>query len=140
MLGAWQFGQATRFGSFYDGDLVRFSPYLTWSSDTGRWQAQFSGERVNGRLPQGNFIERLWQLQLAWARTPDFVVNSFVQYDSSANAFGANTRLRWTFRPGCDLFVVWNSNFRDPSAGDPLNDVGLPRNALVVKLRWTFGR
>jgi hypothetical protein len=90
-------------------------------------------------LPQGNFTERLWQLQLAWARTPDFVISSFVQYDSGANVFGANTRLRWTFKPGGDLFVVWNSNFREPSAGDPLNDIGLPRNELVVKLRWTFG-
>jgi len=64
--------------------------------------------------------------------------SSFIQYDTESQNVGVNTRLRWTIRPGNDLFVVWNRGWqkviRDPHE---LNLV--PNGELVaVKLTWTF--
>jgi hypothetical protein len=40
-------------------------------------------------------------------------LNSFVQYDTQDRTFGTNTRLRWTFHPRGDLFLIYNHNLRE---------------------------
>jgi hypothetical protein len=61
-----------------------------------------------GHLPVGNFVQRLWSLCAAYAWNPNLVLSSFVQYDTESQNIGTNTRLRWTFEPGNDLFIVRN--------------------------------
>ena len=78
--------------------------------------------------------------KLVGAFTPDLILSIYVQYDSESRNLGTNTRLRWTIRPGTDLFVVWNHDWqhpidsRDPWALTPVSD------QVVAKLRWTFRR
>ena len=42
--------------------------------------------------------------------SPDLSIASYVQYDTDSDSIGVNTRLRWTFTPVADLFVVYNHN------------------------------
>jgi hypothetical protein len=113
---------------------------VKWTSPRGRVQLEANTENDFGRLPQGNFVQRLWQLQGAYAWTPNLVLSSFVQYDTESENVGTNTRLRWTIKPGNDLFLVWNRGWQrmvlDPHATSivPLSDV------VALKLRWTFRR
>ncbi|OGU07156.1 MAG: hypothetical protein A2W29_08000 [Gemmatimonadetes bacterium RBG_16_66_8] len=65
--------------------------------------------------------------------SPDLQVNSFIQYDNDTRLLGANTRLRWTFHPLGDLFVVYNHNARD--VGDRLT---FDSNQLLVKLQYAL--
>jgi hypothetical protein len=44
--------------------------------------------------------------------SPDLSVASYAQYDTDSDSLGVNTRLRWTFLPVADLFVVYNHNVR----------------------------
>ena len=55
-------------------------------------------------LPVGNFVQRLWSVQAAYAWSPNLVLSSFVQFDTESQNVGTNTRLRWTIRPGNDLY------------------------------------
>jgi hypothetical protein len=48
---------------------------------------------------------------------------------------GVNTRLRWTFVPVADLFVVYNHNVRSL-----LERWELESNQLLVKLQYTMRR
>ena len=57
----------------------------------------------------------------------------YVQYDTDSESIGTNTRLRWTFRPVADLFVVYNHNVR--SLPDRWQ---LDSNQLLVKLQYAF--
>jgi len=93
-----------------------------------------------GRLPQGNFVQRLWQLQGAYAWTPNLILSSFVQYDTESQNIGTNSRLRWTIKPGDDLFVEWNRGWQRLVLSP--QDIGIvPQSDVVaVKLRWTFRR
>jgi hypothetical protein len=34
--------------------------------------------------------------------------SALLQYNSSSHALSANVRLRWEYRPGSELFVVYN--------------------------------
>jgi hypothetical protein len=47
-------------------------------------------------------------VRAAYAWNPNLVLSSFIQYDTESQNVGANTRLRWTIKPGNDLFIVWN--------------------------------
>jgi hypothetical protein len=70
--------------------------------------------------------------------SPDLQVNSLVQYDNESESFGTNTRMRWTFSPLGDLFVVYNHNLR---TRDPLTRQRGPRfvsNQLQVKLQYAL--
>jgi len=60
----------------------------------------------SGRLDEGDFTLDVGQIKVVYAFTPDLILSSNVQYDSESRAVGANTRFRWTPRPGTDLFSL----------------------------------
>jgi hypothetical protein len=134
----WEFKSTTWFGSFYHGRLLQQSGYLRYTGHGGHWQAGTSIEQNFGTLREGNFIQRLIQVNLAYAFHPNLVLTSFFQYDTQSETIGNNLRLRWTVRPGNDLFIVWNRNWERLILSP--NDVSIvpDRDALTVKLRWTF--
>ncbi len=86
-----------------------------------------------GRLEAGDFTQQLWGGRLRLNFSPDFELSSFVQYDNESREIGANTRLRWTFRPLGDLFVVYNHN-----VVDQLDRWELDSNQLIIKLQYAF--
>jgi len=45
------------------------------------------------------------------AITPDLVWNTIVQYDNISRQVGLNSRVRWTWRSGDDLFFVVNQGW-----------------------------
>jgi hypothetical protein len=133
-----QFGSTTWFGSFYDGHLTQWQNYIKWTSSKGRVQIEADTENDFGRMPEGNFVQRLWQLQGTYAWNPNLLLSSFVQYDTQSQNIGTNTRLRWTIRPGNDLFVVWNRGWQRLIL-DPHDTSIVPESDVIaVKLRWTF--
>jgi hypothetical protein len=136
----WEFGNTTWFGTFYSGHLTQQANYLRFTGRKGRWQAGLSSEQNFGALQEGKFIQRLYQLNLAYAFNPNLVFTNYLQYDNESQNVGNNMRLRWTIKPGNDLFVVWNRGWtRLLLTRDDLSLI--PDNELVaVKLRWTFRR
>src|SRR5260370_15374979 len=94
--------------TFYNGTLTQWENYIQWTSREGRLQFGLTTENNFGHLRQGNFVQRLWQLQSSYSWSPNLALTSFIQYDTESRNLGSNTRLRWTIRPGNDLFVVLN--------------------------------
>ncbi len=132
-----QFGTTTWFGQFYDGHLTQQQNYLKWTSLKGRVQFEIDTENDFAHMPEGNFVEKLWQMHVAYAWNPNLILTSFVQYDTESQNVGTNTRLRWTIKPGNDLFIVWNRGWQRLITRPDLSLV--PQTDLVaVKLRWTF--
>lgn len=67
--------------------------------------------------------------------SPDLSLSSYVQYDTDSDSIGVNTRLRWTFRPEAELFVVYNHNVREL-----LDRWQLDSNQLVMKVQYAWRR
>jgi hypothetical protein len=120
------------FGDFYDGDLDQ----LLW---TGAWNptplvtVEFTGERNVGRLRSGRFTQTLVGNRLRVNISPDLSIASYVQYDTDSDSVGVNTRVRWTFSPVGDLFVVYNHNVQER-----LQRWQLDSNQLLVKLQYAW--
>ena len=136
----WEFGTTTWFGSFYDGRLLQQSNYLRFTSRTGRLQGGLESEQNFGRLKEGTFVQRLIQFNLVYAFNPNLVWSSFLQYDTESQNAGNNMRLRWTLRPGNDLFIVWNRGWQRLLLSPNDLNVIPDKDVLAVKLRWTFRR
>ena len=85
----------------------------------------------------GDFIFRLWQLKAVYAFNPNLLLATFFQYDSESQDLGMNARLRWTFRPGNDLFVVWNRNWVHPLDEGPFT-LAPESDQVAVKVRFAW--
>ncbi len=124
-------------GQFYSGTAQDDYVQLTYANLDGRLELGLTNESVFAHLAQGNFVQRLWQLSAAWSFNPDLSLTTFVQYDTSVDQLGFNTRLHWVIAADKDLYVVWNRNWRESvmslAPGTP--DVA---DALIVKLAWNF--
>ena len=68
---------------------------------------EFSGERNVGRFAAGRFTQSVIGNRLRLNISPDLSIASYVQYDTESESVGVNTRLRWTFKPVGDLFIVF---------------------------------
>ena len=120
------------FGGFYDGDLQQFEWEGAWNP-TALLTIEFSGERNVGQLPSGRFTQTLIGNRLRINISPDLSIASYVQYDTDSDSIGVNSRLRWTFTPVADLFVVYNHNVRSL-----VERWQLESNQLLIKLQYAW--
>ncbi len=118
------------FGGFYNGTLdqvqarVRIRPSELVIFD-------ITGTLNSGRLEVGDFDQQVWGLRTLINFSSDLQLSSFIQYADESREIGTNTRLRWTFSPLGELFLVYTHNVLDRS--DELT--GTP---LDSRERWTL--
>jgi hypothetical protein len=120
------------FGGFYDGTLHQVT-VRALLRPSAMWTLELAAERNVGSLSAGDFTRDLVSARLQANISPDLQVNGFVQYDNESRTVGANTRLRWTFHPLGDVFVVYNHNLEDW-----MDRWRLDSNQLLVKLQYAL--
>jgi len=132
------------FGDFYTGKLDELTLTASWKPSP-LFIVELNATRNTGRLAEGDFTQEVVGTRFRVNFSPDLQLNSYLQYDNESDTFGTNTRLRWTFSPLGDLFVVYNHNVaRELVAGDvPGTSIdrrrwGFLSNELLVKLQYAF--
>jgi hypothetical protein len=120
------------FGGYYGGKLDQTIWTGAWNP-TALFTVEFTGERDMGRLPTGDFTTTLVGNRLRINLSPDLSISSYVQYDTDSKSVGTNSRLRWTFRPVADLFIVYNHNIRSI-----LDRWQLDSNQFLVKVQYAL--
>ncbi|MBZ5587749.1 MAG: carbohydrate binding family 9 domain-containing protein [Acidobacteriia bacterium] len=134
----WQSSTQVWFGTFYTGRMVEWIQSLAFTMPGGHLQLKLSADNAFGHLPQGGFAERVWQLNVVFAFTPDLLLSAYAQYDNDSDNLGVNTRLRWTVKAGTDLYVVWNHGWLHPEAEERWSVLRPISDQAVVKLRYTW--
>ena len=66
-------------------------------------------------LPQGEFTTTIYTVRLDAAFSPDLRLNTLAQYNDAAELAGVNVRFNWIYKPGANLFVVYNHNWDTPT-------------------------
>ncbi|MEM1203334.1 MAG: DUF5916 domain-containing protein [Acidobacteriota bacterium] len=120
-------------GDFYDGENDSASVTLTWRPSR-HFRSQTQWIRNDIELPGGDLAFDIIRQRLEFSFTPDLSLNGILQYNEVADLFGANLRLRWEYRPGSDLFVVYNENWIAPS----LSDLDGRDRQVIVKASYLF--
>ena len=114
------------FGGFFGGTRIELTPQLSL-------EPTISLNRI--ALPQGRFTAQLLTTRAIYSLTPLMFVSALVQYNSSTDAVSTNLRLRWEYRPGSELFVVYNEQ---REALVPQRSPELQNRALIVKINRLF--
>jgi hypothetical protein len=81
-------------------------------------------------LPEGAFTTSLVGLRTTYSTTPKMFTSALLQYNSGTNTVSANVRFRWEYRPGSELFMVYNEQRDTRARSFP----GLANRALIVKV------
>ena len=123
---------AWSFGGFYDGHLHQLRLQGAWKP-SATFVLQLTGEHDIGRLSEGDFEATLVGIRALVNVSPDLNLSSFVQYDTDSRTLGSNTRLRWTFDPAGDIFLVYNHNIGD--LGDRWR---FQSNQLLAKVQYAL--
>ena len=117
---------------FFDGRLRVVSPGVAVRPHP-RVRLQMNYSRSEIRLPQenGHFNTNLVVLRGLVALSPDAFVRGLLQWNDDDGNFSGNVQLRWNYRPGSDLYVVYNE--RQPFGLDSLEP---SYRELLAKLTW----
>jgi hypothetical protein len=129
--GTWWFGQ------FYDGHMHQFELTAAWRP-SAFFIVELTGERDVGSMPEGDFTEDLIGTRIRLNFSPDLQLTSFLQYDTESDLVGTNTRLRWTFRPLGDLFVVYDHNLQTRDALTGQRHLAFASNEFLAKVQYAF--
>ncbi len=121
-------------GTFWSGDktTVSVSGGRAILSPQLAIEPTLSWNRVT--LPEGDFTATVAGSRVTYTITPLMFVSGLVQYGSRGGSVGTNVRFRWEYRPGSELFVVYNEGRDTAGAGTP----HLQNRAVIVKVNRLF--
>ena len=108
-------------GEFFDGN--RLQSNITITLRPSRYFASDTEWNYNDvDLPGGSFETNLVRQRFNVSFSPNLFLNSFVQYSDADELVTMNVRFNWIYRPGADLFIVYNQNRVDGTTGEPRAD------------------
>jgi hypothetical protein len=133
------------FGDYYNGDLSTVEAALGLRPSaffilelTGEWNVgtalALEDEEDPTALVQMDYTEELYGLRLELNFSPNIQFTTLTQYDTESRELGSNNRLRWTFTPYGELFVVYNHNVKRTKT----DEWKLKSNELPIKLYYTW--
>ena len=117
-------------GDFYTGKRTTGSSRVTTRINKHLNMAT-SWNHNNVDLPQGSFVTNVLQQRVNLALTPDLFFNTFAQINDADDLFAINARLNWIYKPGADLFLVYNQQW--DTSGDAFTAIN---RAVIVKFTY----
>ncbi len=127
-------------GEFYDGGRLAVASDVSWSVDEhlelrGAWE----WNRIRFEERGLDFTSNLFRLTARGAFNTKFSVDAFAQYNSLNDLLSTNTRFRYNFSEGQDLWFVWNEglNMEREVLGVPMLPLENQR-ALTLKYTHAF--
>lgn len=99
-----------RTGDYYTGTRNDYISGVEWRPSK-HLTLGTSYELRQIRFDNGSFDVKIASAKINIFFTPDMSLNNLIQYDNKSKTAGWNTRFRWTFKPGNDLFIVFNNTY-----------------------------
>jgi len=118
-------------GDFFDGTRLTQN-YTVNFRPSGMLSTSSEWNRNDVDLPNGEFVTNVLRQRVSVSFSPEIFLNGFLQYNDTSELTSLNTRFNWIYRPGADLFVVYNESWDTPSLGD----MSTRDRALVVKFTY----
>jgi hypothetical protein len=104
-------------GQFYNGD--RFSTAVTLGLRASRFvRAETTWTHDDIKLAAGSFMANVWRERLSVSLSPNISTNAFIQYNDTTDLFSLNLRFNWLYKPGANVFLVYNQNWIAPDLGN----------------------
>ncbi len=145
-FGDWRFSFNSNrarqvYGSVSYGTAGFFSGTRTDSNVTmgTRLTEQLSAEarysRNDVRTPGGDFITSVTSFRVDYAMSPTASLRTLTQYNSLSEQWSTAVRLRYTYMPGSDLYIVYDEVRRDATGFVEIQD-----RQLILKATYLLSR
>jgi hypothetical protein len=128
------FNVAAEYGTFYDGHKTTIGASRGRMNISSKLSIEPTYTINRVELVEGSFTTHLAAARIIYTMTPLMFTSALLQYNSGTHAVSANVRLRWEYRPGSELFVVYNEDRSTLGAGF----AQLNNRSLIVKVNRLF--
>jgi hypothetical protein len=122
------------YGTFYSGRKTTLSAARGRVPITNQLSVEPTYSFNDVTLDEGDFTTHLAGSRVTYSMTPMMFVSALIQYNSGINAVSTNARFRWEYRPGSELFVVYNEERNTQARSFPT----LNNRAFIVKINRLF--
>ena len=122
------------YGTFYNGRKTTLSATRGRVPITNQLSVEPTYSFNDVTLDEGDFTTHLVGSRVTYSMTPLMFVSALIQYNSGINAVSTNARFRWEYRPGSELFVVYNEERNTQARSFP----SLNNRAFIVKINRLF--
>jgi hypothetical protein len=97
-----------------------------------------STNQTFARLPEGRFIARIATSNINYAASPSLSLSNLIQYDNRSRNLGWQSRVRWTLKPGNDLFFAFNQGWIQEEADDRSLRFRAQDSKLSAKFQYSY--
>lgn len=128
-----------QYGGYWSGHAEQVTTSVTYKLPP-RFTFIFSTNQTFARLPEGNFIARIFTSNVNYTFSPRLSLTNLIQYDNRSRNLGWQSRVRWTLQPGNDLFFVFNQGWieeQEPGRGGTLR-FRTADTKVSAKFQYTF--
>ena len=98
------------YGDYWSGEAEQVTGSLTFRLPP-KFTMGVSTNTTFARLPQGNFIARIFSSNIGYTASPRLSFSNLIQYDNRSRNLGWQSRIRWTLKPGNDFFLAFNQGW-----------------------------
>ena len=105
------------YGGYWSGHAEQVTTSLTYKMPP-RFTVSLGTNQTFARLPEGDFIARIFTSNVNYAASPRLSFSNLVQYDNRSRNMGWQSRIRWTLQPGNDLFFAFNQGWIQEADGN----------------------
>ena len=116
-------------GGYYTGKRYELSLANTYRP-TGQFALESEYEVNWLRLPQGNATIQTLSNRVVYAFNTDFFIKLFAQWNNDSQQMSANFLMSYRYRPGSDIFFVFDHGF------DTVGGVSKQNRAVLVKVSY----
>lgn len=123
------------FGDFWSGSGEQVRASFTYKLPP--WLTLDTSIRYTfANLPEGKFSARVFTTNLDFSISPRLTFSNLIQYDNRSRNLGLQSRIRWTPKPGNDLFLSFNQGWINESMGS-LRFVSADTK-IATKFQYTY--
>ena len=120
--------------TFYDGDRTDVSATLGLRL-TNRLSTEGKYTRNDVDLPAGDFVAELASIRIDFALSPKMTIRTVTQYNSLSEQWSTSARFNYIYRPGSDIYLVFDEVRMDPSGLSEVRD-----RQVLLKFTYLLSR
>jgi hypothetical protein len=99
-------------GGFYTGSSDQLDATLSWRQ-SAHLTTGLEFRQYWVRLAEGDFSTTLAILRFNYFFSSKLALTNFIQYDTDTRNMGLQSRLRWIIKPGREVYLVFNHEWRE---------------------------
>ncbi len=123
------------FGNFWSGTAKTVQTGFRYQLPP-KFSISLNTNQTFAQLQQGNFIARIISTQVNYTVSPFLSFSNLVQFDNRSGNLGLQSRVRWTLKPGNDVFFIFGQGWVQELGG--FYDFRQQDSRLATKLQYTF--